>query len=56
MENRRKELHEIEKQIFYITQENLELEDLYWKGMEANVKLIKNRQKLEKLMNEFMGD
>ena len=53
---RRKELHEIEKQINYIVQENLELEELYRKGIEANGKLAKNRLKLTGLMEEFTGE
>jgi hypothetical protein len=53
---RRKELHEIEKQINYIVQENLELEELYRKGIEANGKLVKNRLKLTGLMEEFTGE
>ncbi|WMM23676.1 hypothetical protein RBU61_12155 [Tissierella sp. MB52-C2] len=53
---RRKELNEIEKQINYIVQENLELEELYRKGIEANGKLVKNRLKLTGLMKEFTGE
>lgn len=53
---RRKELHEIEKQINYIVQENLELEELYRKGIEANGKLVKNRLRLTGLMEEFTDE
>lgn len=55
MEDRRKVMSEIESQIFYITQENIQLEQEHKAGLEANFKLITNREKLKRLMRQFMG-
>lgn len=51
----RKELHDIERQIHQITRENLELEEEYRRGIEANGKLITNRYRLKTLMRNFIG-
>lgn len=51
MEDKRKEL---ESQIFYITQENLQLEQKYREGQEADLQLEKNREKLKDLMQDFL--
>lgn len=53
--NDREELEILECQINHLTSENIELEQKYKEGIEANLILVKNREKLKDLMQRFIG-
>lgn len=52
----REEINIIECQINHLTSENIQLEQKFREGQDANFELIRNREKLRKLMLEFVGD
>lgn len=46
----------MEKQLYYLTQENLELKDEVRRGQEAEERLEKNKEKLKEIMMRYLEE